>query len=80
MDADTHKNYLTDLGRLLREYALEAKARRDQSLGTDDQQFLDGYLSGFHRVISLMQLQAEGFGIPLSDLNLQDLDANEDLI
>ena len=70
-------DYLQDLGQQLREYALEAKKRADAGGRSD---FDCGYLSGFHRVISLMQQQAETFGIPLEDLGLAGIDADEDLI
>ena len=37
-------------------------------------------ISAFHRVVSLMQQQAGAFDIPLSEINLHDIDAEKDLI
>jgi hypothetical protein len=71
-----HADYLQDLGVLLREMAMEAKARQRET-GTD---FATGYMSGFHRVISLMQQQAEAFGIPLADIGLDGIDPDEELV
>ena len=78
--SDTHKNYLFDLGYELKEYALEARRERDATpKGSEERAFNSGQLLAFHRVISLMQQQAEGFGIPLSDLRLEDIEPDRDL-
>ncbi len=69
-------DYLRDLGQQLREYALQAKKQADEGGRSD---FDCGYLSGFHRVISLMQQQAESFGISLVELGLDGIDADTDL-
>ncbi|MCB2218092.1 hypothetical protein [Desulfofustis glycolicus] len=71
-----YQDYLIDLSFLLKEMAIEAKKASDKEK-TD---FSVGYLSGFHRVISLMQQQAESFGIPLDILGLDGIDPNLDLV
>lgn len=71
-----HEDYLNDLGILLKEMALEAKQTAEHSQ-TD---FAVGYMAGFHRVISLMQQQAEAFGIPLQELALADIDPDAELV
>lgn len=77
MDSDTKfKNYLYDLGIQIREYALDAKNDRDIAYSD----FNAGYLSGFHRVISLMKQQAEAFGISVEELGLSSIDPDEELI
>jgi uncharacterized protein YuzE len=74
------QDYLYDLGHLMKLYALEKRAERDDAdARSEDRIFKSGELSGFHRVISLMQQQAEGFGIPLSDLRLDDIAPDRDL-
>ncbi len=77
---DTYKNYLRDLGYLVREYASEAKLKQDQGRGTDGQDFADGYLMGFHRIATLMEQQAEAFGIPLEDLAFEGFRPNDTLL
>lgn len=72
---NAHKNYLRDLGILIKEMALEAKKASYAGKSFDT-----GYLAGFHRVVSLMQQQAEGFGISLEDVGLDGIDADEDLV
>lgn len=71
-----YRNYLSDLGITLKEMALEAKQKARVS-GTD---FDIGYMAGFHRVLSLMQQQAEAFAIPLEEISLADIDPDEDLV
>lgn len=71
-----YENYLRDLGFTLKEYALDAKNRAT----INENEFDSGYLAGYHRVISLMQQQAEAFGIPLEKLALDGIDPDQDLI
>ena len=79
MSSDTYKNYLRDLGYLVREHALESLGDRDTAKTDEERSFADGCLMGFYQVVSLMQHQAEVFGIPLSELCLDDIDPNKDL-
>jgi hypothetical protein len=82
-----HAYYLRDLGYLLRERAEEAaresrsiRARRAPHERTVEDEFTEGRSQAYNEVISLMQNQAEAFGIPLADLALEDLDVYRDLI
>lgn len=75
-----YKYYLEDLGYLLREQALEAKARRDAAQDKDDRLFHSGILLAYYAVISLMQQHAAGFDIPLEELRLDGLDPDRDLL
>ncbi len=79
-DAQTYKYYLEDLGLLLKECALRAKQDWQQHQHSEDQSFYDGQLSAYYRVISLMQQQAKGFGIPLEEINLHDIEPDRDLV
>ena len=71
-----YKNYVHDLGFLIKEMALEARKTAKQT----DSDFAIGYMAGFHRVVSLMQQQAEGFGIPLEELALDGIDPDTELV
>jgi hypothetical protein len=75
--ASTADHYLRDLGCLIRERALEAKAEshRDRS-----DYFAMGRLTGYHEVVSLMQHQAAAFQIPLEQIALEGLDPERDLL
>jgi hypothetical protein len=82
-----HAYYLRDLGYLLRERAEEAaresrsiRARRAPHERTVEDEFAVGRSQAYNEVISVMQNQAEAFGIPLADLALEDLDVYRDLI
>jgi hypothetical protein len=77
---DTIKNYLFDLGGLIKEYALAAVVEREKQSDRSAQEFYDGYVQGFHRVVSLMQQQAQAFGIDLKDLQLAGVEPDRDLV
>lgn len=79
-NSSTYKNYLHDLGILIKEEALEAKKKKKLSKTINEIQFNTGYMMGFHRVISLMQQQAEVFNIDFKDISLNDIDPYEDLL
>ena len=69
----TAENYLLDLGQLLTEYSVEAKRNWLNSSGTDKEQFESGYLMGLHRAITLMQQQADSFGLSQADVGLSKI-------
>jgi hypothetical protein len=73
---NVHALYLSDLGQLLKERALEAKAERDR---TNDA-FQKGRAMAYYEVISLLRHQAGLFQIPLEDLKLSEIDPDVDLI
>jgi hypothetical protein len=70
----TAQNYLLDLGQLLTEYSVEAKKRWLAAKGSEGEAFESGYLMGLHRVITLMQQQAESFGLEPSEVGLGQID------
>jgi hypothetical protein len=72
-----HADYLRDLGDELRRRAegAAAEARADRH-----DAFLQGQASAFYSVVSLMQQQAEAFGLPIRDVRLDGLDAERDLL
>ena len=71
-----HSDYLRDLGVIIKEMAFQAKRCSVESPG----EFSSGYLAGFHRVVSLMQQQAEAFGISCDELGISGIDADVDLV
>ncbi|MFL1485331.1 hypothetical protein [Marinobacter sp. LN3S78] len=77
MNDEKYKNYLLDLGILTKEYAREAISDCNASDGLKDESYKTGYMMGFHRFVSLMQQQAESFGIPLEEIGLADIDEKE---
>lgn len=79
MNQKTLSRYLLDLGRLLREQALEAK--QEARVATDlDKAFKRGKLFAYHEVVSLMQQQATVFQLPLNAIGLEGLDPETDLL
>jgi hypothetical protein len=78
--SDAHKNYLFDLGYELKAEALAARRERDSSPeGSEDRAFKSGRLLAFYQVISTLRNRAEGFGIPLSEIRLDDIEPDRDL-
>jgi hypothetical protein len=79
-DDETFKHYLFYLGGLMKDYALAAVAEREKQSDRVAQEFYDGYVQGFHRVVSLMQRQAQACGIDLKDLQLEGVEPDRDLV
>ena len=77
---DIHKNYLFDLGYLLREHALQAKDAHNAAKETDKEAFESGRSSAYHEVMSLLVSQAESFQLPIEDLHLEGLNPDRDLL
>lgn len=71
--------YLYDLGLLIKQYALEAKARADEKQG-EDRVFERGIVFGFMHVIGVMQDEARAFDIGLDELRLEGFDPERELL
>ena len=78
--SDPSENYLRDLGALVKERALEAKRQKDTAAGTERHDYETGRLMALHEVVSLMQDQAQAFGLDLSALSLDDVAPERDLV
>jgi hypothetical protein len=65
-----------NFGEAFSQYAHGAKVQKDIALGNENEPFSTGYLNGFHRVITLMQQQAEVFDISLREIGI-DIDEND---
>lgn len=72
--------YLRDLGVLLKESALSARAERDRAETDADRAYAIGRLMALHEVISLMRQQADAFGISYSEIGLDGIDPERDLL
>ena len=77
---ELHRNYLFDLGSLLREQALDAKQAAGTARGTGDEAFQSGRLLAYYEVLSLLVSQARAFELPAEDLHLCGLDPDRDLL
>jgi hypothetical protein len=74
------QNYLIDLGRLVKEYALTAAEEREKHRNESTQKFYDGYVLGFHRIVSLMHQQALDHNIDLKEMQLYSIEPDCDLV
>jgi hypothetical protein len=80
MTDELYEDYVHDIGILIKEMALEAKADRESARGTPVEAYATGYLTGFYAVVTTMLQSAEGFQIPVEKLGLADLDPDKDLM
>lgn len=71
--SNAYKNYLLDIGTLIKEKADEAKNNGDDS-------YEIGYRMALYEVISLMHQQAEVFNIDLDDIGLTGVDPERDYL
>ena len=71
--------YLYDLGLLIKEYALEAKARANEKTG-EDRAFERGIVFGYMNVMGVIQDEARAFGIGLDELQLDGFDPERELL
>ena len=79
MDFENHKDYLRDLGFLIKQEAFDARERYKLSKGAKNELYDTGYLMGLHRVVSLMQQQLDGFQLSVKDISMDDFDPDSDL-
>ncbi|HEX8705449.1 MAG TPA: hypothetical protein VF815_41835 [Myxococcaceae bacterium] len=70
--------YLKDLVQLAKERARAAKLEASNA-SDDERAFRNGVLMGWYSIISMMQSQANAFGIPTQSLGLDDIDPDSDL-
>ena len=77
---DTYANYLRDLGPLLKELFLEAKASYQAAMDEGQKAFESGKLMGLCVAISLVRQQASTFEIPLSEIGLGDFEPEKELL
>ena len=73
MNCEKYESYLVSLGEVITEYALEAKKKSISTANTDGKDFADGYLSGFYRIVTLMQQHAEAYDITMQELGMENL-------
>lgn len=79
--SDVFKNYLYDLGPIILERALKVKTTKEgRPKDSPEYNFAAGQLMAFNEVISIMQQQADGLGIPLKDLRLDGVEPDRDLL
>lgn len=77
---ETHRNYLRDLGYLIREAAVDAKRQASATRGSEGGAFEVGRLQAYHEVVSLMLSQATSFKLAPEDLSLEDFAPDSDLL
>jgi hypothetical protein len=79
--SEQYRLNLFDLGLIIKERALDARRKRDElPRKSGDRDFQSGRVIAFNEVISIMQQQAQGFGIALTELRLDDIEPDRDLV
>jgi hypothetical protein len=77
--SDAVTSWVKDSIALLRTQALDAKKRAHAASGAD-KDFAKGQLMGYVDALSLLQQQADAFGIARKDVGLDGFDAERDLL
>jgi hypothetical protein len=78
--SNLHAFYLRDLGYLLREAGEAVKHDVAAASDDDDRVFQQGRQMAYYEVLSLMQQQAYAFELPLSEIALDGLNPDHDLL
>jgi len=79
MKNDLFKNYLYDLGILIKEKAREVKHDKIKSSNKDDVNYNLGRLMAWYEIIDLMKQQAKAFNIEQKDIGLADINPEAEL-
>lgn len=79
MSSTTESLYLRDIGALLKEMAFRAKLEA-VSASEEERDLTLGRLMAMHDVISLMQQQADAFGLDAKDVGLEGISPEKDLV
>jgi hypothetical protein len=79
MTEKKYKYYLRDFGCLMKELALKAKFNKDHSTKQEFDYNL-GYLMALHDIISLMKRQALSFDINETDICIEDINPEKDIL
>ena len=77
MTDDKYKDCLQHVGVTAKMYAREAIKEHVDANNESDEDYSAGYMMGLHRMITLMQQQADVFEIPLKELDLSDIDGTD---
>jgi hypothetical protein len=77
---DSARLYLRDFGELVKDLARTAKDERDEAPRGEDRAYALGRLMALHELVSLMQQQADAFGLSYRDLSLHDIEPERDLL
>ena len=78
---DTTNALLFDVGYEIKLRALKAKEERDRARrGTEEYCLHAGRVIAFSEAISIIQQTANGLGVPLRELRLDDIDPDRDLL
>jgi hypothetical protein len=80
MCSDVHRDYLQDLGFLVKDNALEARRKQKEAEGTSAADFANGYSLAWYEIVSLLQGQAVAFQLPLEDLGLERFNPDRELL
>jgi hypothetical protein len=78
-DLARYRAFLHVIGTFIKEDALQAKKDADES-SDSDRLFHRGKLHGYYAVISTLQQHATPQGIPLEELELDDIVPDRDLL
>jgi hypothetical protein len=75
---DPERDYLLDLGLILRESAVLARQRATEARGTPEESYEEGRAMAYHEVATLLIKRAAAFGLPPESLRLEGFDPDRE--
>lgn len=75
---DAERDYLLDLGLILRESAVQARQRASEARGTPDEAYEEGRAMAYHEIASLLLKRAASSGLPADALRLEGFDPDRE--
>lgn len=76
--ADAERDYLLDLGLILRESADQARQRALAAHGTPEEAYEEGRAMAYHEVATLILKRAAAFGLPTEALRREGFDPDRE--
>ena len=76
--SDVERDYLLDLGLILRESALQARQRANEARGTPEEAYEEGRAMAYHEIANLLLKRAATFGLPPEALQLEGFDPDRE--
>ena len=72
--SDTERDFLLDLGLILRESAVQARKRATDARGTPEEAYEEGRAMAYHEIATLLLQRAAAAGLPPEAFRLEGFD------
>jgi hypothetical protein len=80
MNDSDYQNFLLEFVQEIIDRSLKASEERKTTKKKEDYDYLLGKIMGYYDFITLMQMDAQTFGIPLKSIGLDKIEPDKDLL